>query len=186
MIKPACFDTYIIKRKSLGGNYFSLDISPFPNIKSCRPGHFVHIKIPSREILFRRPMSLADVSVENNSIQVIVKILGRGTSIMSNMRTGEKVSVLGPLGTPLTMPGKTKEIIMAAGGVGIPPLIYLAEVMIKKGFDPKKIMYLNAMADTGMGQGDYDKIKLLGSTLQQCQCKFKPADHLIEPYGLQS
>jgi len=141
MIKPACIDTYIIKRKSLGGSYFTLDIGPFSKVKSCRPGHFVHIKIPSQEILFRRPMSVAGASVEDKSIQVIVKILGRGTSIMSNMRAGEKINVLGPLGVPFTLPPKNKKIIIAAGGVGVPPLIYLVEEMIKKGFNPKNINF---------------------------------------------
>lgn len=141
MIKPTCFDTYIIKRKSLGKDYFSLEIGPYPKVKSCRPGHFIHIKLPSQEILFRRPMSITGVSVKNKSIHMIVKILGRGTNIMSTMRSGEKINILGPLGVPFTFPGKKKRIIMAAGGVGVPPLIYLAEEMILKGFDPKNINF---------------------------------------------
>ena len=141
MIKPACIDTYIIKRKSLGGSYFSLDIGPFSKMKSCRPGHFVHIRIPSQEILFRRPMSVAGISVEDKSIQVIVKILGRGTSLMSRMQAGEPVNILGPLGVPFTLPTKNKRILIAAGGVGVPPLIYLVEEMIQKGFKPDNINF---------------------------------------------
>jgi uncharacterized protein (DUF362 family) len=52
------------------------------------------------------------------------------------------------------------------------------------GFDPSNIMYLTAMAEAGMGQGDLSKVQVLGTPAKQCQYKFKPHDKLIEPYGL--
>jgi len=52
------------------------------------------------------------------------------------------------------------------------------------GFDPSQIMYLTAMAEAGMGQGDLDKIKVLGTPLEKCQYHFKPHDKMVEPYGL--
>ncbi|MGB2865876.1 MAG: DUF362 domain-containing protein [Sedimentisphaerales bacterium] len=54
------------------------------------------------------------------------------------------------------------------------------------GFDPGKIMYLASMAEAGMGQGDLDKIEVLGTPAEQCQYHFKPNERLIEPYGLTS
>ncbi|MFB0525002.1 MAG: DUF362 domain-containing protein [Phycisphaerae bacterium] len=52
------------------------------------------------------------------------------------------------------------------------------------GFDPSQIMYLTAMAEAGMGQGDLDKIEVLGTPLEKCQYHFKPHDKMVEPYGL--
>ena len=52
------------------------------------------------------------------------------------------------------------------------------------GFDPTRIMYLTAMAEAGMGQGDLDKIKVLGTPLSQCQYHFKPHERMVKPYGL--
>ncbi len=52
------------------------------------------------------------------------------------------------------------------------------------GFDPAKIMYLTAMAEAGMGQGDLAKVEVLGTPVEQCQYKFKPHRKLIESYGL--
>ena len=54
------------------------------------------------------------------------------------------------------------------------------------GFDPTQIMYLAAFAEAGMGQGDLDKIEVLGTPPEQCQHHFKPHKRLIEPYGLTS
>ena len=52
------------------------------------------------------------------------------------------------------------------------------------GFDPSQIMYMTAMAEAGMGQGDLDKINVLGTPLSQCQYHFKPNRRMLEPYGL--
>ena len=52
------------------------------------------------------------------------------------------------------------------------------------GFDPGKIMYLTAMAEAGMGQGDPDKIKVVWTPIEQCQHQFKPHERMIEPYNL--
>jgi uncharacterized protein (DUF362 family) len=52
------------------------------------------------------------------------------------------------------------------------------------GFDPGKIMYLVALAEAGMGQGNLDKIKVLGTPPGQCQCYFKPHKRMLEPYNL--
>ena len=52
------------------------------------------------------------------------------------------------------------------------------------GFDPGKINYLNAMAAAGLGQGDTDKIQLLGTPLEQCITKYKPNEKMAELYKL--
>ncbi len=52
------------------------------------------------------------------------------------------------------------------------------------GFDPTKIMYLTSLAQAGFGQGDLNKVQVLGTPAEQCQFKFKPHERLIESYGL--
>jgi len=52
------------------------------------------------------------------------------------------------------------------------------------GFDPKTINYLAAMSEAGMGQGNYDKIQLLGTPLDQCICKYKPNEKMADLYKL--
>ncbi len=52
------------------------------------------------------------------------------------------------------------------------------------GFDPKEILYLSSMNMAGMGQGDLDEIKTIGSDIQNVQFHFKPNSSMIEPYGL--
>lgn len=52
------------------------------------------------------------------------------------------------------------------------------------GFDPTQILYMSSMNEAGLGQGDLDKIKVLGANLDDCLFKFKPNEGLIDTYGL--
>jgi len=52
------------------------------------------------------------------------------------------------------------------------------------GFDPTQIMYLTTFAEAGMGQGDFDKIEVLGTPPEQCQHKFKPHEYMAKVYQL--
>ena len=52
------------------------------------------------------------------------------------------------------------------------------------GFDPAQILYLSSMNKAGMGQGDPEKVQVLGTGLDEVQHKFKASTHLLEPYGL--
>ena len=52
------------------------------------------------------------------------------------------------------------------------------------GFDPTQILYLSSMNEAGMGQGDLDKINVMGANLNDCLFRFKPHSSLAEPYGL--
>jgi uncharacterized protein (DUF362 family) len=53
------------------------------------------------------------------------------------------------------------------------------------GFDPKRILYLAAMNEAGMGQGELDKINVVGAPLDQCLYKFKPNEKMAELYDLE-
>lgn len=52
------------------------------------------------------------------------------------------------------------------------------------GFDPSQIMYMTALAEAGMGQGDFSRMNILGTPAEECQYHFKPSKHMIEAYGL--
>jgi dihydroorotate dehydrogenase electron transfer subunit len=80
--------------------------------------------------LLRRPFSLAgrvdraDGSVELHLIQ---RVVGIGTDWLGKLQTGDTVNVLGPLGNRFTLPSKEGTALLVGGGVGIPPMMYLAE-----------------------------------------------------------
>lgn len=52
------------------------------------------------------------------------------------------------------------------------------------GFDPAQILYLSSMNKAGMGQGDLEKMQIIGAGLDEIQYKFRASTNLLEPYGL--
>jgi dihydroorotate dehydrogenase electron transfer subunit len=87
------------------------------------------MELASRLALLRRPFSLAgrrdvDGGVE---LDLIHRVVGVGTDWLSHLKTGDSVFVLGPLGNRFELPPVDGTALMVGGGVGIPPMIYLAE-----------------------------------------------------------
>ncbi|MCH8068535.1 MAG: dihydroorotate dehydrogenase electron transfer subunit [Candidatus Marinimicrobia bacterium] len=97
-----------------------------PNIANnvSGPGQFINIKVdPSWEIPLRRPMSIAGVKGEK--ITIIYKLFGKGTKILSELRPGQSINILGPLGNMFTTSDKDSFPILVGGGVGIAPILWL-------------------------------------------------------------
>lgn len=90
------------------------------------------------QALLRRPFSLAgrfDGGAGHRSVlQVIHRVVGVGTQWLANLRAGDRVGVLGPLGNTFTLPaGRETVAILVGGGVGIPPMLYLAAALAGRG-----------------------------------------------------
>jgi dihydroorotate dehydrogenase electron transfer subunit len=79
--------------------------------------------------LLRRPFSLAgrrDVT-DGVELDVIHRVVGVGTEWLSRLRPGDPISLIGPLGNTFQLPRADETAILIGGGVGIPPMLYLAE-----------------------------------------------------------
>ncbi|HEX4125076.1 MAG TPA: hypothetical protein VHY37_10160, partial [Tepidisphaeraceae bacterium] len=84
--------------------------------------------------VLRRPFSLAgrrEVGGETE-IDIIHRVVGLGTHWLSRLSIGESVSVLGPLGNRFALPSAGQTALLVGGGVGIPPMLYLAERLAGK------------------------------------------------------
>jgi dihydroorotate dehydrogenase electron transfer subunit len=79
--------------------------------------------------MLRRPFSLAGRRDRGSmtEIDIIHRVVGIGTDFLAHLKQGDEVGVLGPLGNRFTLPKPDQEAILVGGGVGIPPMLYLAE-----------------------------------------------------------
>ncbi len=98
----------------------------------ARPGQFVMLRVSdSPDPLLKRPFSVHDVWFEDKrpgkpaGILLLYKVVGRGTQLMSEMTAGEPAVVTGPLGIGFSECA-TGRAVLAAGGIGIAPLKFLA------------------------------------------------------------
>ncbi|HNY41244.1 MAG TPA: dihydroorotate dehydrogenase electron transfer subunit [Bryobacteraceae bacterium] len=98
-----------------------------------QPGQFAHVRIlPLREALLRRPFSIFQVS--GSTLSILYKTIGKGTEVLSRMRPGEELSLIGPLGHGFTVPPPSGETpLLVAGGYGMAALYLLAQRSPQKG-----------------------------------------------------
>jgi len=90
------------------------------------PGSFAHITCdPS--IPMRRPLSIMRADASEGWIEVLYKVAGPGLQALAARKAGERVSVLGPIGRGFTAHPARPRTLLLGGGVGIPPMIFLAE-----------------------------------------------------------
>lgn len=98
------------------------------------PGQFVNIRVHDEFIpLLRKPFSVCRRSVEEGWIEVLWKIVGKGTKIMSGYVPGQRVNLMGTLGQGYKMLPNLGEAILVGGGLGVAPLPFLCEELVKTG-----------------------------------------------------
>ncbi|HSW09619.1 MAG TPA: dihydroorotate dehydrogenase electron transfer subunit [Bacillota bacterium] len=97
------------------------------------PGQFVHLRAhDSFHPLLRRPLSVARCDRSAGTLVLIYRVIGEGTTRLADRRPGDWIDLLGPLGRGFRLaPGLTP--LLVAGGVGVAPLIFLAEECVRKG-----------------------------------------------------
>lgn len=126
---------------------------------TARPGQFVHICPPAaarvgyrtftwdrplprddwaaefRSPMLRRAFSIAGArpATDGIDIDVIYRVVGVGTQWMCKLSAGHNVSVLGPLGNAFAIRKDKPKAWLVAGGVGLPPMLWLAESLAAAG-----------------------------------------------------
>ena len=97
---------------------------------AARPGNFVHLTC-DESLPMRRPLSI--MRVGDDWIEVLYKIVGQGLRLLSQKSPGDTISVLGPIGQPFRPSPERPNTLLIGGGVGIPPMIYIADTLRKDG-----------------------------------------------------
>lgn len=93
--------------------------------KNAKAGQFISLYSSNGATLLPRPISICEINEEKTALRLVYRIVGKGTAEFSSMSKGDEIKVLGPLGNGYTL--KDKTAILAAGGIGIPPIVELAK-----------------------------------------------------------
>jgi len=118
-------DAKILEHQSFPGDQHVLRLHAPETAAAARAGNFVHLRCdPS--LPMRRPMSIMRAAPESGWLEILYKAQGDGSRRLAARRPGETLSLLGPIGKPFRQGDYRKRPLLIGGGVGIPPLIFLA------------------------------------------------------------
>jgi dihydroorotate dehydrogenase electron transfer subunit len=106
-------------------------------------GQFVMVQVGAdAKPLLRRPFSIcgriADPS-RPQGIELLIKVVGQGTRLLAAKPVGAIVDLIGPLGHGFRVDPDHERVFLAAGGIGIAPIRFLATELVARGVDPKRI-----------------------------------------------
>lgn len=117
------------------------------------PGQFINIKLDG--FFLRRPISICDVCGDETTI--IYKTVGSGTEYLSRLNAGEKLDVLSGLGNGFDLSKSGNAPLVIGGGVGVPPMYYLAKCLKNEGKDVTAVLGFNT-ADEVFGTKEFEAL----------------------------
>jgi len=120
----------ILAQVKIKDNYWHCEFSAPQIAKKALPGQFINIRVSDKcEPLLRRPISIHRIN--GGRVNIFYEVVGIATEILAQKKTGESLDIIGPLGNGFKYEG-VKEQIIVAGGMGVAPLIFLAEKLAKR------------------------------------------------------
>lgn len=128
----------IISNKRIARNIYEIVLEGDTSAITA-PGQFVNITVEG--FFLRRPISVCDC--KGSKLTLVYKTVGGGTEKLSSLKAGEKLDILTGLGNGYDLSKSGDSPILIGGGVGVPPLFYLAKKLISQGKSVTAILGFN-------------------------------------------
>lgn len=139
-MKKTVTDFLLVENKQLNKDNFQLLLQSPHSFSDIFPGQFINVEIKeAAEIFLRRPFSVLDVDYDQQTITLLVKILGRGSKKLAEAIAGQTINAIFPLGKSFTLPDKSDQILLIGGGSGVAPMLFLAKIC---GLNPSNVTVL--------------------------------------------
>lgn len=180
--KPSVEKCPIIEQTWLNETYFKIRILAADIAQNAYPGQFVNVRAnETYDPLLRRPLSIYLANPEESWVELLIKRVGRGTDLLSRLKVGDQIDVLGPLGRGFDIE-TVETALLVGGGVGIAPLVFLTrelslfakEIYFFQGFrNEKEICCLDDLASMDVSpvvatdDGSYGKKGLVTDAVRE-------------------
>jgi dihydroorotate dehydrogenase electron transfer subunit len=116
----------IRSHRPAGRGYYRLILKAPDIAASAVPGQFVMVRVTdTMDPLLARPLGIHSVP-SKTSLEILYRVVGRGTELLSRRKVGSTLTVLGPLGKGFPLPDKERTPVLIGGGSGFPPLHFLS------------------------------------------------------------
>ncbi len=108
--------------------------------RQARPGQFVMVSFPgSTDPLLGRPFAIYDIT-DDGIVWILFKRVGKGTTLLSRLRPGDTLRIVGPLGRGFSLFEGIEEALIIAGGAGIASVRLLMKECLRQGL-PTRLLY---------------------------------------------
>ncbi|HCU88427.1 MAG TPA: dihydroorotate dehydrogenase electron transfer subunit [Gammaproteobacteria bacterium] len=129
----------ILSTKAYDGAQYALRLRSPRVAARGKAGHFVHLRC-APELWLRRPMSIMRANSKHGWIDILFKAHGTGTKLLAERNVGDTLSLIGPIGKPFKQENYCRRPLLIGGGVGIPPIVFLAEHLRERSVSPLIMM----------------------------------------------
>lgn len=136
------FKSLVISNVEVSPAYWRMRMTAPPAFAGARPGQFLMIRTAGgADPLLRRPFGIFDTGSfateytdcgSQTYLEILYKVVGKGTAILASLHCGDHLDILGPLGRGFTVGDPAGEKILVGGGIGLAPLYFLAREMIEQ------------------------------------------------------
>ena len=124
-LRKKALDAGILSNRRVGADIYRLEIAcPFLAEEGV-PGQFLQVRIEGAGLLLRRPLGIAEADAGAGTIAMYYRVVGKGTAALAEMKPGQTVNCLGPLGQGFSL--KSERPLLVGGGMGLAPLLFLAQ-----------------------------------------------------------
>jgi dihydroorotate dehydrogenase electron transfer subunit len=121
-------DARVLAHDSYPGAQFVLRVAAPLVAARAEPGSFAHLRC-GPALPMRRPLSIMRADAQQGWIEFLYKDVGIGTHELAQRQVGETISLIGPIGTPFIPDRSRPRTLLLGGGVGIPPMVFLADAL---------------------------------------------------------
>jgi len=116
----------VLQQTAFDAQQFIIRIAAPKCAAHAEPGSFAHVTC-HETIPMRRPLSLMRAERQAGWVEILYKVEGAGLHALSLAKAGDTLSILGPIGRGFEVHPARPRTLLIGGGVGIPPVVFLAE-----------------------------------------------------------
>ena len=115
----------VTEKKAVAKGIFDFTISCKEVAEIAQCGQFVHVA--AEGFMLRRPISICDIDKEKGTIRIVFEVRGKGTEKISDIKKGDLIDMIAPLGKGFKILEKGKKAVSIGGGIGTPPMVAVAK-----------------------------------------------------------
>jgi len=119
-------DAELLETREYPGQQYVVRLRAPKCAAAATPGSFAHLTCDPL-LPMRRPLSIMRADAKAGWIDILYKIVGPGLEALAKQPQGATLSVMGPIGKGFVPSAERPRTLLVGGGVGIPPMVFLAE-----------------------------------------------------------